>query len=182
MKGLLWCAFCFCLLQACGKIELADDAPVPPADEIVSDDTLTVEQARRCPVDTIIAVKGYIVGYIAGTSITSGALFECPMDEANTNMLIADSPDETDYMNCLPVKLENSGNFGYRAPLNMYDHPENYRRRILLSGLVGNYFRIKGLTRVYNYNWLVDNNPDIPSEDETDTPRLVDKDTLLVGR
>lgn len=148
----LWCS--------CGKIELPEpgrgntssgEGSFPGS--VGDSDTLTVAQLAACPDDDIVIVKGYIVGYISGNTINTGATFGLP-DDVNTNMLLADSPDETDIQNCVPVRLEKSENYGYRSELNMYDNPQNYRRCILLLASVGSYFRVKGITRVHDYRWM----------------------------
>lgn len=183
MKRFLPLLICGLSLCACGKIELPDESNHLPSGPIKAEDTLSVAQARTCPIDTIVAVKGYIVGYVSGSSITTSSIFDYPEDEPNTNMLLADSPDETDYLECLPVRLENSNNYGFRNCLNMFDYPENYQRLVLLIGSIDNYFRVKGIKRVYSYEWLPETSaPVFPPSVETDTPNLVDRDSLLEGR
>lgn len=182
------------LCCACGKIELPElggggvssgGGSLP--DDVEGFDTLTVARIADCPDDTIVVVKGYVVGYISGNSLSTGAAFGLP-DVVNTNMLLADSPEETDYLKCLPVRLEKSENYGYRDALNLYDHPQNYRRCILLLAGVGSYFRAKGITRVYDYEWLQeipDSVPPVVPEPAPEYPEpdiVTGRDTLLNGR
>lgn len=145
------------LAAACGNVELPDEAdtgekgetPVSPVG-----DTLSVADFRSMAEDGVVYwVKGYIVGYAGSTSLSS-AVFGRPDEGANTNMLLADDPDETDYACCLPVKLTTNGDGNsFRARLNLYDHPEYYKRRIALLGQAGEYFRVTGVVTLYEYKW-----------------------------
>lgn len=191
MKRLLPLLLLFLLCCGCERIELPDEAtgqeergeaPISPTYE---GDTLSVAQVQFCPNDTTVLLKGYIVGYIDGTSITSGSTFSLPETAANPNMLLADTPYETDYLRCIPVKLENSTSYGFRAALNLYDHPENFQRPLVLLGWVGTYFRTKGLTRVVDFQWLGDaaeTPPEEPEESGSETPGLDDNEEILQGR
>jgi len=153
---------------ACDKVELpsaeeAEDDITPSIDPTVTDaaDTLSVEQAIAVQTDTIALVRGYIVGYVDGKSI-SAAVFGCPESGANTNMLIADTPTETSTTLCLPVALESGGALMLRESINLYDHPAYLYRRILLKGTLQTYFRQRGMKKVTAYAWI--------SSDTTVTP------------
>lgn len=172
------CAICtLACIVSCGKIELPTEADENeyPSDEDGDEDedydysdqgTLTVLAALKCPIDTIIYVKGYIVGYIDGTSI-SKSVFGLP-SKANPNMLLASSPDETDYTRCMAVRLPISSSLDLRENLNLFDNPENYKRPIIMQGLVATYFGKNGFYDVYYYEWC-DEIDDTPSgEDEDD--------------
>ena len=98
MKKILFALFLCLLLPSCERLELPDgtdgsgQTSAGMGDESLGD-TLSVAQAQRCPNDTLILVEGYIVGYINGTSMTSGATFSLPKSSPNSNMLLADAPD-----------------------------------------------------------------------------------------
>ncbi|MBR2863751.1 MAG: hypothetical protein IKB97_09440 [Bacteroidaceae bacterium] len=172
------------LLYSCGKLELPTDGetdegngeeenteqPIP----IPQNDTLSVAQFReRLEVGEASWLKGYIVGYVEGNSLKQ-SVFDVPFDGENTNMLLADSPHETDYANCLPVKLANTGSYAFRRELNLYDHPEYLGQYIALLGLKWNYFRTIGVFEIYDYEWLP-----VPAATEKSTPSLVHEAQLI---
>lgn len=190
MKKILLALLLCLLLPSCERLELPDgtdgsgQTSAGMGDESLGD-TLSVAQAQRCPNDTLILVEGYIVGYINGTSMTSGATLSLPKSSPNSNMLLADAPDETDQTQCLPVKLEDSNNYGFRSALNLYDHPEKFRQKVLLLSWIGTYFRTTGVTRVYGYEWqeAEGSGSDTPvSEEGEDTPGLDNEEEILQGR
>lgn len=83
-------------------------------------------------------VKGYIVGTAtSGTSYGQSAPFT-----VNTNIGIADSPDEIDSKKILPVQLP-SGNI--RTALNLVDHPELLKKQVTITGSLEAYFSVPGL-------------------------------------
>lgn len=148
---------------SCGKIELDDTAEDKkstagsPGTEIAAADTaavaarcITVADALSLPVGTEVAVRGYIVGYIGGTSL-SAAIFDASFDKANTNMLIAGRANEVYESDCMPVKLVTTG-ANPRAALNLYDHPENLGREIVVCGNIATYFKVNGFLS-FRYYW-----------------------------
>lgn len=92
-------------------------------------------------------VKGYIVGTVNGQVYTEGCVFSGTA-ESNTNLLIADNADETDYNNCMPVQLPSGA---VRSALNLVDHPGNYKKQVTLTGSLEKYFGVTGLKAVSKY-------------------------------
>ena len=186
-------------LSACGKIELPETdsgqntKPPQGGDQSGDDngggdnnqgtetqgDTMSVAaMLSRASVDDWVRVKGYIVGYVAGTTL-SKARFECPPSAPNTNMLIADTPAETDVARCIPILLDAKD--GSREELNLYDNPELLGCAIVIEGAVATYFGTKGIKKMEYYSLLDGNdtpdNPDKPDKpDNPDNPD--DPDTL----
>lgn len=182
--------FCLMLLMqlflaACGNIELpgGDEEENTPSTEQPDDpatlsDTLSVVEALDTPVGTSICVKGYIVGYVSGTSIGS-CVFDLP-DDVNTNFLIADSPYETSPDYVMPIRLTTKGD-NLRSMLNLADHPDFYHALICIRGDVDTYFRVNGIKDIVDYDILGDasdyvepddpNDPNDPSDpDDPDNP------------
>lgn len=168
------------LFAGCDKIELpAGNAGNGGANgggngSVTSPDKrLTPTQVLSCPTDTIVGVRGYIVGYVGGTSL-SQAVFGLPEENPNTNMLLADTPDKQDISRCLIVELKKNNKVVPREELNLFDHPENYRRAIVVEGLVREYFKTTGLRDLYYYEWDDespggnDPAPDIPTPPDDD--------------
>lgn len=94
-------------------------------------------------------VKGYIVGWVDGMSISSGATFNGNAT-SNTNLLIADDKNETDVSKCLPVQLP-SGNV--RAALNLQDNPGNYQKQVSLYGSLERYFGTNGFKSITDFSF-----------------------------
>ncbi len=92
-------------------------------------------------------VKGYIVGTVNGQVYTEGCVFSGTA-ESNTNLLIADNADETDYNNCMPVQLPSGA---VRSALNLVDNPGNYKKQVTLTGSLEKYFGVTGLKSVSKY-------------------------------
>lgn len=98
-------------------------------------------------------VLGYIVGYIKGTTM-SKAVFKA--DGVETNIVLADSPDELDYRNCLPVQLSKSSKYTERTreALNLHSHPENFKKRVLVYGKVHTYMHTLGITNTKGFIFI----------------------------
>jgi len=88
-------------------------------------------------------VKGYIVGNVdkTGMSISTEATFASPF-LIQTNLLMADDPDEKDYTRCIPVQLPTGA---LRTALNLVSNPLNLRKELLIYGDVTTYFGVKGV-------------------------------------
>ena len=197
-------------LSACGKIELPETdsgqntKPPQGGDQSGGDnnqgtetqgDTMSVAaMLSRASVDDWVRVKGYIVGYVAGTTL-SKARFECPPSAPNTNMLIADTPAETDVARCIPILLDAKD--GSREELNLYDNPELLGCAIVIEGAVATYFGTKGIKKMEYYSLLDGNdtpdnpdnpdkpdNPDNPDNPDTlpDLPIIDDNPDVIDGR
>lgn len=101
-------------------------------------------------------VTGYIVGYINTFDGTYSKLREksavfSAVGAPNSNLLLAMTPDETNWENCIPVQL------AYNTPgrdLSLGQHPEYLHRQVTLYGTSGvNYLSVYGLRNCSNYNW-----------------------------
>ena len=96
-------------------------------------------------------VKAYIVGQINGKSI-SGAEFSAPfsgstnddgsVNNYNTNILIANSADETNSGNCVPVQLPSGA---LRTGLNLVQNPDLDGVEVLIYGSLEAYFGAAGV-------------------------------------
>ncbi|WP_277584947.1 DUF6359 domain-containing protein [Psychrobacillus antarcticus] len=83
-------------------------------------------------------VQGYIVGTAnSGTSYKQEAPFT-----AATNIGLADSPNETNPSNILPVQLPTGA---IRTALNLKDNPENFKAEVTVTGSLEAYFSVPGL-------------------------------------
>ena len=119
-----------------------------------------------------MGVVGYIVGFCDGTSI-SHAQFTADGAKAS-NLLIADSRNETDVELCMPVELKSGTDI--RAELNLADHPENLGKKVWLFGNVKRYFSVTGLKDIQVYKWVEvdedENGPNVEKPEEPTEPEL----------
>ena len=91
-------------------------------------------------------VSGYIVGYIPDKYL-DGALFTVPATSA-TNILLADTPTETDYNKCVPVQLPSGS---LRSALNLMDNPSNLGQLCSVYGDLTAYFGAAGVKNTADY-------------------------------
>ena len=103
-------------------------------------------------------VKGYIVGFVNGQALSTGAVFGVEGCETNSNLLLATDPAETNIENCIPVQLP-SGNI--RNDLNLQDNPDNYGKEVRLYGHVLKYFGVPGLKNVTDYQFTGNNSVEL---------------------
>lgn len=89
-------------------------------------------------------VKGYIVGYVTGSALDKGAHFDLSDgDVPFSNILLADSKDETDYQKCMPIQLVSKTDF--RAAINLGDNPENLGKSLTFKASLETYFGVAGM-------------------------------------
>ncbi|MFB7640706.1 endonuclease [Peribacillus butanolivorans] len=99
-------------------------------------------------------VQGYIVGYTTGTNkyTKDPAKFA-----GDTNLAIADSPEETDPSKIIPVELKNSGT--YRATYGLKTNPGNLGKKVLFTGTLTAYFLVPGLKDLSAANFIEETSP-----------------------
>lgn len=95
-------------------------------------------------------VTGYIVGWIDGQVLSTGARFTTPATVAS-NILLAASPDETNVANCIPIQLTSGS--AVRTALNLKDHAENLGRQVSIKGNLEAYFGSAGVKATTAYAW-----------------------------
>lgn len=132
----------------------------------------SVTDAKTVGTGTGVYVKGYIVGYIDGKSITEGAVFAGNNATVETNVIIATSADETSIDNCIPIQLPTESNApGIRSGVNLKSNPANYKKEVIFKGDLDTYF---GTVGVKNTSWAkIDDKEignDTPGETPTPTP------------
>ena len=123
-----------------------------------------IEAAQQKQDGSIAWVQGYIVGAIENIYDDKGefagnkASFTAPFN-ITSNVLIAESPDETNESKCLPVKIKNGSDLA--NALNLKDHPENKGGVLLIQGELSAGF---GKAALINTTAAVFNNKEIGEE------------------
>lgn len=136
-----------------------DGTTDPPGGSGSFDDPLNVSAAISNNTGNEKWVEGYLVGVMETNVDPFEASFETPFD-TESNVIIADSPDETNLSNCLMVQLL-AGDI--RTAVNLSTNDNNLGEQIKLRGNLTSYFSAPGLKETDGY-WL--NGEGINPEDE----------------
>lgn len=81
-------------------------------------------------------VTGYIVGFVSGTDISTGAVFSddtSGADYSGNNVLISERVDASEPSQVVPVALSGA----FRSEFSLKRHPENYKKKVLIKANVG---------------------------------------------
>lgn len=123
-----------------------------------------IEAAQQKQDGSTAWVQGYIVGALENIYDDKGefagnkANFVAPFN-ITTNVLIAESPDETNENKCLPVKVKGGSDLS--NALNLKDHPENKGGILLIQGELNSGF---GKAALINTTAAVFNNKEVGEE------------------
>ena len=140
--------------------------PTPSGDEGSAANPYNISAAIAKAEQAKSYVKGYIVGFVSGQVFSEGATFSSAATVAS-NILLADSPDETAAEKCIPVQLPSGA---IRTALNLQDNPANYKKEVLLYGDITKYFGMPGFK---NTSYAVIDDTEVgtkPDEMGGDTP------------
>lgn len=91
--------------------------------------------------------KYWVEGYIVGSyNSDADPKFQIGTEQAvNSSLLLADDPENTDTYKVVSIKLVK----GYfKDQLNLVDHPENYKKKVKLYGIVEKYCGINGMVNL----------------------------------
>ncbi|MDE7442651.1 MAG: hypothetical protein K2M65_00640, partial [Muribaculaceae bacterium] len=143
------------------------DSPVTSEGDGSESKPYTVSQVKAMnPTSTTVAVasgvwvNGYIVGWADMSTVYSitaeTARFTVPATMA-TNILVAATPNETNYANCIGIQLP-TGNV--RSALNLMDNPGNLGKAVKLKGDVMKYSGMAGLRNTSEYKFDGSSTPD----------------------
>ncbi len=164
--------FALFAFSACNHIDVVEDEEEEGTESDVEQPSSNSEEEAfsvaeiltGTHTDEIVWAKGYIVGYASGTTLSS-AVFGLPEAGANTNFLLANTPDETSTKAVVPVQLPQGT---LRDLLNLYDHPELLGQQILIEAKVQKYFGVPGLKNMYAFE-LLEEESDDPQDDPADS-------------
>ena len=101
---------------------------------------LTVSQAISLGNADAVWVKGYVVGFVSGQVLSSGATFSAE-GAVNTNLLFAESATETNVSRCMPIQLSRD----YRADFALDANPGLLGKEIIMAGQLTAYFSVPGI-------------------------------------
>ena len=104
----------------------------------------------------IATVEGYIVGITKSGGGGKATYSHSAPFTMDTNIAIADSPNETNPSKILPVQLPSGS---IRTELNLKEHPENLGKKIQITGTLGAYFSVPGLQNSKGYSFITETNP-----------------------
>lgn len=128
------------------QLILRDRADVMITEDGQFDKPYSIEQLQDPENDGLGGwTKGYIVGSVKGVSVVSSeadVIFGKDA-EMDNNVLIAASPDETDYTKCAIVELPNGTRL--RALVNLADNPGVYKKELMVKGTIGSFLGLQGI-------------------------------------
>ncbi len=126
-----------------------DDPVTPPGDtegDGSAEAPYNVAAVLAGATGSDVWVKGYIVGSVTDKDLTSAVFGVSPA--STTNILIAESADETDITKCVPVQLPAGD---VRTALNLSANPGNYKAQVALKGNLEKYFGTPGVKSVAEF-------------------------------
>ncbi|WDF04725.1 5'-nucleotidase C-terminal domain-containing protein [Shouchella hunanensis] len=100
----------------------------------------------------VYPVKGYIVGSIVNQRPVIGE-----GTHAVSNLLLADSPNETDRSKMLPVQLVSGT--AVRNGLNLESNPTNLGKAVRITGSLEAYFSTPGMRAPSTFEWIEEEGP-----------------------
>ena len=109
-------------------------------------------------------VKGYIVGSSPGK--TAAEFTPTAAGASQSNIFLANSPNETDYTKCVPVQLPAGS--AARTSLNLADNPGNLGKAVALLGSLEKYFGQPGVKAVTEFDLAGGVTPPTPPVTEGD--------------
>lgn len=129
-------------LQGAEKSETVEPTPEPTPG--ANDGT----EAKPYTVAEAIALNNpgttaFVKGYIVGAANNAMSKLQTSSFSVASNMVIADTPDETDPTKMIPVELPSKSD--ERTAWNLADHPENYQKQVIIEGKLIAYFLQPGL-------------------------------------
>lgn len=143
------------------------DEPTPGQGDGTKESPYTVTQAIALNNPGSTAwVEGYIVGWVEGADISTGSHFSVPATNA-ANVLIAASPNETDYTKCMPIQLVYGTDA--RTKINLVDNAGNLGKLLKIEGQLTAYFKLPGIKAPTDFE-LSGEGGTTPGPDTPDTP------------
>lgn len=88
-------------------------------------------------------IRGYIIGYATGNKSINymDNTITLPSSKAETNIVLADNPEERDCNRVIVVELPKGH---IRSDVNLYDNPSNLHRRLTVIGRMTPYYDLAG--------------------------------------
>lgn len=174
------------LIASCGKIELpendSDDkkTTTPDDGDTTENDICSVSEFFKIEDGSLVTLKGYIVGFVKNNTIKQ-TIFGVE-NASNSNIVLADNRNETDYTCCTPIKLAQ--NSEEREELNLLDNPDMLGTLIAVTGTKTTYFNTAGIKSVETYEILDKSDDSDDKEDHTQelsTPTLNNEAEVFEG-
>ena len=196
------------LLAACEKVEIPTGEGGGKGDDVPEEETEveikgTGEGSLEKPFTVRDILEGekaqqgrqcWVVGYVVGFTRYSMSNADFTTEGAvQSNVLLADKFEEEDPGLCVPIELNTDK---LHKKVSLAYNPDSLGRRIMIEGLVMDYFKVTGLRQVKEFHWLgamlfpgeEGGNPPPPTEDEEEEPEpepekpgATDRDTVSLG-
>lgn len=126
---------------------------------------------------TDVWVKGYIVGWVEGQTLSTGAHFNAANVSVASNILVAASADVKSVDNCVPVQLVSGTDA--RTALNLQANPGNLGKEVMLKGSLEKYFGVAGIKSTSDYKIEGGGTPEGPVEPVSSINQNFDASTAV---
>lgn len=130
-----------------------EKTPVSKTVNRTADSPPVVKGSRNMPFSVAESIVNqgrtnvWVDGYIVGSFDKSENIFKPGVDGAATNnVMLADTPHETDITKMIPVLIPGMG--PVREKLIIPDNPENIGKRVLMRGRLSSFFSVPALLDV----------------------------------
>ncbi|MBY0596741.1 DUF6359 domain-containing protein [Bacillus bingmayongensis] len=120
--------------------------------------------------------KGVVEGYIVGYTQSPSTYTKDPAKFGDTNVAIADSPNETNPEKIMPIQLPKGD---VRTAVNVKDHPENVGKKVQLTGTLELYFSSPGLKSVTAYKFQGETENRVSDVTASPNGREIEKGTAV---
>lgn len=121
---------------------------------------ITVGKLSSVADNETVTLTGYIVGYVPSGSVTATKF--TAKDAVESNIVLAERPDESEPTRCVAVQLVKGTTI--RSVLNLASNPNNLGRKVFITGKKAIYYKFPGLKAPTAYVW--DDNPEQPDNPE----------------
>lgn len=129
----------------------APSSAVNPGPNNPAGDFLTVSDIIYGTItDREVTVRGYIAGFVKNSPLQTGCVFNST-GAVDTNIILADSENESDPAAIIPVHLPKGDS---RSALNLKSHPENLGRYVEITGTHSKYFGEAGVKNVTSHRFI----------------------------
>lgn len=141
--------------------DITDPTPEDPTAINTKETAFNFAQAKENQGNKTDYKIGWVTGYIVGAAVADTKTVTAITSDKDvvfgtegvraTQVLIADSPDEKDFRNCISVSFPSGP---IRSALNLVDNPGNLGKKIVAMGMLYNHLGITGCRDITAYEFV----------------------------
>ena len=100
---------------------------------------------------TTAFVTGYVVGFVDGNAMNATTTTFAYPEKAESEIIIADSPEENDYTKCIPIKIPNGEE--WKSNFELSAQQGLMHQQVIMKGSITKYFGVCGIKDVTYAKW-----------------------------